>query len=161
MKIRLNLKEIIEKHEKWLNNEPDGERASLKGVDLSYGVDLKGVDLSGADMRGADLSSVNLSDADLSGVNLSDVCMRDVDLSGACMRGCIGNGKEIKSLQIDRYPVAYNKDQLAIGCQQHEIVDWFNDEYVSRIDLDQEDLDLWNKNKDFIKMLIEKYPAVD
>ena len=39
----MNIKEILDLHEKWLNNEPGGERANL---------------------RGANLSDANLSDAD-------------------------------------------------------------------------------------------------
>ena len=35
----MDLKEVLEKHKKWLNNEPGGERADL------YGADLRGADL--------------------------------------------------------------------------------------------------------------------
>ena len=43
------LKKIIEKHEKWLEDQEGGERANLCGADL------RGADLCGADLRGADL----------------------------------------------------------------------------------------------------------
>ena len=43
------LKEILEKHEKWVNGEKDGERADLDGANLS------GANLSSADLRGANL----------------------------------------------------------------------------------------------------------
>ena len=43
------LKEILEKHEKWVNGEKDGERADLDGANLS------GAKLSSADLRGANL----------------------------------------------------------------------------------------------------------
>jgi len=33
------LKTVIDKHQKWLNDEPDGERADLRGANLS-GADL-------------------------------------------------------------------------------------------------------------------------
>ena len=52
------LKEILEKHEKWVNGEKDGERADLDGANLS----------------GANLSSANLSSADLRGANLDYSC---------------------------------------------------------------------------------------
>ena len=61
---------ILDKHKKWLNDDPDGERADLSDADLS-GVDLSGADLSGADMRGANMRSADMRDADLSGANLS------------------------------------------------------------------------------------------
>ena len=38
---------MIEKHLKWIKDEPGGERADLSGADLS-GADLSGADLSGA-----------------------------------------------------------------------------------------------------------------
>ena len=63
--IREQLQTIIDKHHKWLKDEPVGERANLSGADLS-GADLRGADLryanlSGADLRGADLRYANLS----------------------------------------------------------------------------------------------------
>ena len=44
------LKEILEKHKKWLRGEEGGEKAKLSGADL------RGADLSGANLSGADLS---------------------------------------------------------------------------------------------------------
>ena len=51
---KAELKDILTKHEKWLLDEPDGERA----------------DLSGANLSGAYLSCANLSRADLSGAKI-------------------------------------------------------------------------------------------
>ena len=75
------LKIILEKHQKWLNND-DGERADLHGADLR-GADLSGADLRYADIRDADLRRAELSDADLSGADLRDADLRRADLSGA------------------------------------------------------------------------------
>ena len=44
---------ILDKHKKWLNDDPDGKRA-----DLSY-ADLSGANLRGANLRGASLSDAN------------------------------------------------------------------------------------------------------
>ena len=63
------LKEVLEKHSKWLRREHGGERADLSGADLS-GAELSGADLSWAYLRGADLSRAYLSGADLSGAYL-------------------------------------------------------------------------------------------
>ena len=41
---------ILELHKKWLNGDPDGKRAYLRGSDL------RGSDLSGCDLRGCNLS---------------------------------------------------------------------------------------------------------
>ena len=42
------LQEILDKHKKWLNDEDGGERAYLRGADLSN-ADLRGADLSNAE----------------------------------------------------------------------------------------------------------------
>ena len=53
------LKDVLELHRKWLNGEPGGERANLRGANLRganlWGDDLWKADLRGADLRGADL----------------------------------------------------------------------------------------------------------
>ena len=76
------LKEILEKHRKWLSKEEGGEMADLGCADLRCAnlrcADLRcaylsRVNLSRAYLRGADLRGANLSDANLSGVNLSGV----------------------------------------------------------------------------------------
>lgn len=43
------LSKILELHKKWINNEPGGEQANLRGADL------EGADLEGADLKGANL----------------------------------------------------------------------------------------------------------
>jgi len=80
------LEEILEKHEKWLNNKEGGERANLSEADLrlanlSY-ADLRRANLSYANLNDADLGYANLNDADLRGANL-----RYADLEGADLRG--------------------------------------------------------------------------
>ena len=68
------LREILEKHRKWLNNEDGGERADLQEADLQEAdlsdADLQDADLSDADLRGADLRLANLCGADLCGADL-------------------------------------------------------------------------------------------
>ena len=62
------LKEILENHKHWLNEDCDGwqdMRANLSGANLS-GADLYRANLSGANLSGADLSVANLYRADLS-----------------------------------------------------------------------------------------------
>ena len=70
------LNEILEKHKKWLNDEPGGERANLRGADLFE------ANLFGANLRGADLFEANLLGANLRGADL-----RGADLFGADLRG--------------------------------------------------------------------------
>lgn len=75
------LKEILEKHKKWLNDEEDGGRADLRGVDLSE------ANLYGANLRGADLHEADLNGADLNGADLSRADLREADMCGADMCG--------------------------------------------------------------------------
>ena len=67
------LKDILDKHLRWLCDEDGGERANLFGANLSRAnlsrANLSGADLSGADLPGANLSGANLFGADLSGAD--------------------------------------------------------------------------------------------
>ena len=91
------LKDVLDKHLKWLRDEDGGERANLSRADLSRAnlsganlswanlsmANLFGADLSRADLSGANLSRANLSRADLFGANLSRANLSGADLSGA------------------------------------------------------------------------------
>ena len=67
---RIELQEVLSKHVKWLNDDPDGERADLLGANLQEAdlrrVNLRRVNLREADLREADLLGANLQEADLS-----------------------------------------------------------------------------------------------
>ena len=81
------LKEILRKHEMWLNNDSQGEeadlsRAYLGGANLRE-ANLCGADLSGAFLGGADLSEANLNGADLSGADLYGTDLYRADLNAA------------------------------------------------------------------------------
>ena len=80
------LKEILEKHKKWLNNDEGGERANLRRADLRE-ADLRGADLREADLKWANLSKADLRGADLRWANLSKADLREADLRGADLRG--------------------------------------------------------------------------
>lgn len=71
------LNEILEKHKKWLNDEPGGECANLSHCDLSNRK------LGCRDLRNSILSDCDLRDSDLSGCSL-----RGSDLSNSNLRGC-------------------------------------------------------------------------
>lgn len=73
----MDLNKILDLHKKWLDNNPDGVRADLRGADLSR-ANLGGADLSGASLVGANLRVANLRGAYLRWANL-----RGADLSGA------------------------------------------------------------------------------
>ena len=81
------LNKVLEKHKKWLNDEPGGERADLRranlqGADL-WGANLWRADLWEADLRGANLQGADLWEADLQGANLQGANLRRADLRRA------------------------------------------------------------------------------
>ena len=90
------LNEILEKHKKWLNDEPGGERANLWRVNLRgaylqranlWRADLQQANLRGADLWGANLQEADLREADLRGADLWEADLRRADLQQANLRG--------------------------------------------------------------------------
>ena len=89
------LKEILDKHLKWLNKEDDGERLDLSGADLS------GANLRGTDLRGASLYYANLSDADLSRADLrGGGSLHRANLFGADLRYAKLGGTNLSSADL-------------------------------------------------------------
>ena len=133
------IKKILENHEKYLNDD-GGERANLRGADLS-----------GANLSSADLNSADLRDADLSSVDLSNVMLWNT----------IGNMREIKSLQLEKYPITYINNRLQIGCKNYSIEEWknFTDDEIDY--MDNRALEWWKKWKDYIFTTIEMSPATE
>ena len=154
------MKEKLELHKKWLNNEEGGVRldlsyANLRGANLR-GANLRGANLSYADLRGANLSYADLSSADLSSADLRGADLRGANLSSANLRGAIGNNKEMKTLQLGTYIVTIYKEIIQIGCQNHSISEWenFDDNYIKRMDMDA--LEWWRENKDIVLTLAKR-----
>ena len=130
----VELKAILDLHEKWLIKEPDGKRANLymadlRGADLSgaylsgaklSGADLRDADLRGADLSGANLRGTNLIGADLSGCNLgcADLCGADLsgaDLSGADLRGTNLIGADLSGAKNINCPISCPEKGSFIG----------------------------------------------
>ena len=65
------LRNILEKHKLWRWHKAGGQRADLRGVNLSE-ADLSEANLRRADLRGANLREANLREANLYGANLRD-----------------------------------------------------------------------------------------
>ena len=91
------IKQVLDSHQKWINNEQNGEiadlskadlrEANLYKADLSWavlrGANLYKADLCKAALRGANLYKANLYKADLSGANLYKADLKGVDLHDA------------------------------------------------------------------------------
>jgi hypothetical protein len=127
----VELKTILADHALWLRGK-GGKRADLRGADL-FKADLSGANLREAYLREAylfkaDLSGANLREANLREANLREANLSGAELSGANLRGanllCQGNMRELRTMQIDTWPLGYTADTLQIGCQRHPIEKW-------------------------------------
>ena len=110
------LKEVLELHKKWLEDEKDGRRADLSCENLSY-ADLSYVNLEGAilsyanlnsskliiaNLRGTDLKYANLSYADLRVANLRGADLRDANLIGADLKGINLTEVDLRGVSLTR-----------------------------------------------------------
>ena len=104
------LKTILEKHQKWLNDEPDGERANLVYANLERanleGANLEGAYLKGAYLKGANLVGANLEGAYLEGANLEGAYLEGANLvyanlEGAYLKGANLEGAYLKGANLD------------------------------------------------------------
>ncbi len=186
---QVELKAILDKHELWLDDEVYGERADLRSADLSSAdlssaclssanlsfadlrsADLRFADLSSADLSSADLSSANLSSADLRSANLrsADLCsanlrsanLRCASLQESILCNTIGEMLHIKSGQLETYLFAYTDKYLQIGCERHDIEEWwsFDNDRIKEMEGDKA-LEFWTKWKPVLKQIIEMSPA--
>lgn len=89
--------------------------------------------------------------ADLRWANLGWANLAKVDIINA-----VGNMREIKSLQVDTYFVAYTSEVMAIGCEQHTLAEWwaFTDEEIHKMD-GQRGLDWWRKWRPILMQIME------
>jgi len=141
-----------------VRSDADLSGANLRGANLRY-ANLSGANLFGADLIGADLRNANLIDADLRGADLRDADLSGANLRGANLRGVVGNMREIRSLQCEKWPVAYTSTHMQIGCQRHSIAEWssFDDDVISAMDADA--LEWWRAWKPILQAIIATAPA--
>ena len=113
------LKDILDKHGKWLRNENGGERANLSFANLSS-ANLRYANLSFANLRYADLSSANLRSANLSSANLSSANLSSANLRSADLRYA-----DLVLFQFQRHQAFYTLDgTLRIGCLVMPVTEW-------------------------------------
>ena len=98
------LQTILEKHKKWLNNVPGGERANLEGANLRGAnladANLADANLAGANLEGANLEDANLAGANLEGANLAGANLRDANLAGANLEGANLAGANLEGANL-------------------------------------------------------------
>ena len=162
------LQEKLNLHKLYLNDQ-GGERLNLEGADLRganlrfadlrrvnlEGADLGRVNLEGANLISADLRRVNLEGADLRYANLRFADLKGANLSGANLNNCIGNRKEIKTIQTSKYWIVYTKDVMQIGCENHAIEKWFNFTDLDIEVMAEDALEWWKLWKPILKKIIK------
>ena len=154
------LKEVFRLHKLWLEDHKDGVRANLIGANLRT-ANLRTADLRWANLRqvnliGANLIGTNLEGAYLGGADLGGANLYEANLGGANLRYCIGNSKQIKTIQTETYYITYTDKVMAIGCKQHTIEEWFNfdDETIDKMNKGTS-LEWWAKWKPVLKTIME------
>ena len=120
------LKNILDKHLKWLRGENGGKRADLFGANLSgadlsranlFGANLSGANLFGANLSEANLSEANLSRADLSEANLSRANLSEADLS----RANLSRANYIEKAKNLFYPIACPEIGAFVGWKKARV----------------------------------------
>lgn len=135
------------------------EDASFFGA-LCYGANFAGTYAFRANFHCANLGTASFVGATLRGARFTGANLGGVDFTKADIRGAIGNGKEMVSLQLERWPVVIVAGQMAIGCQQHSIAEWwgFSDRAINIMD-ECHALDWWKKWRPVLETVVEKVAA--
>ena len=94
------LKNVLELHRKWINKEPGGERANLRGAHL-WEANLREADLRGADLREANLREADLRGADLRGAHLWRANLRGAHLWGTDLREANLREADLRGADLD------------------------------------------------------------
>jgi uncharacterized protein YjbI with pentapeptide repeats len=151
----------------------DLSNSDLCNANLSN-YDLSNSNLSNSYLCGADFSNSNISNSDFNNSNLSNSYFSNANLSNSNLRNAIlinailsnanlsnanilalGNMKELRTMQLDKYTIGFTKDTLQISCKRHSLDEWksFDDKAIAR--MDDGALEWWNKWKEFIFQAIE------
>lgn len=113
-----------------------------------------------ANFHAANLKCASFANARLCGARFTGAHLDGADFTKADIRGAIGNGKEMVSLQLERWPVVIVQGHMAIGCQQYSIADWwgFSDETIHYMD-ERHALDWWKKWRPVLETIVGKVAA--
>ena len=138
------LKNILDKHDKWLRNEAGAERANLsytnlRSADLRYAdlssadlryanlryADLRNTDLRYADLRNTDLRSADLRYTDLRYADLRNTDLRNADLRNTDLRYADLRETGIMTFNYEQNTAYYTPDgSLIIGCICMPVSEW-------------------------------------
>ena len=116
------LQTILEKHKKWLNNVPGGERANLECANLE-GANLECANLGGANLERANLERANLASANLKGANLERANLASANLKGAKLASANLKGAKLVSANLECANLDYSCWPLWCGSLRNVRID--------------------------------------
>ena len=128
--------------------------ANLKGAKFTR-ADLTNCDLSYTNLKYASLSKAILKNANLTNAFLEDTWLTDTDITNIKISNVIGNMREIKSMRVDRFKIAWTRTDLSIDSEQYPIDKW---EELSGADFlkDRHGIESWwDKWKEIILKTVE------
>ena len=156
------LSDILNDHALWVQGD-GGECANLRDANLRC-ADLRCADLFGANLGYADLFGAYLGGAYLGGANLFGANLGYADLFGADLGGATGNMREVKSAQIDTWPITWTTAPdgvvtLQIGCLAHPLAIWEKSDPRWIAAMDPNATEWWAKYRDTVLGLVNASPA--
>lgn len=161
---QVNVDHMLIRHYVWLKytglTTDKGEVADFSGCDVS------GLDFSHADLKCASFKSAVCVGTNFSHTSLYKTTFERANLEGANFKGALlvkvdGDDNFIKNIKLPVYHIAYTKDRLQIGCQDHSILEWttFSDSEIAAMDTDKDAVTWWNEYKEHILNTIKNNPA--
>ena len=154
---------IAIEHTAWLKDKTKGTYASFTSQDFT-GLNFDKMDFTGANFvrclfLRCDMKETNFSSATLLNSNFTDASLTNAIFTKANLEGVIGNTREIKSLQIVRFPITYTSSIVQIGCKQCSI-EHIDDEFNKIIEaLGGKHSSTWDKYKQYLETLLQISPA--
>ena len=121
--------------------------------------------LWGANLADANLARANLVGANLAGANLADANLAGANLADANLAGAVGNMAEVRSMQIDRWPVTWTTAPdgdvtLQIGCQRHSLTLWEKSDPRWIAAMDDGATEWWGRWREPLLAIVKANPAV-
>ena len=135
------------------------------GRSFKLGLAVKWAVKARANLARANLAGANLAGADLAGANLARANLARANLEGANLARAVGNMAEVRSMQIDRWPVTWTTAPdgavtLQIGCQRHTLALWEKSDPRWIAAMDSRATEWWGRWREPLLAIVKATPAV-
>ena len=175
------LDELLAKHQLWVENSPEGERAYLAyatfdGLDFSNktitnlgfeGSSLVGCNFDNATISHSSFRGAKFIDADFTNAQVNISNFISADLTNASLTGSkfasFGDARYIKNISVVKYLMTYTHTHLGFDCMWFEIDWWRNatlEEVQALVPNDQEIELMYSLLQTVGLPAIEKSPAL-